>query len=251
MNQDTNITEGQAEWKKWATFVGPLAAYMLLSSLVIAIWERIDIQLVTKESPSVAMSSVVIRLVSILAIFMWGVSQIKRHFPLQVSFLSVPIGILGAIIWVGLCRLNLETQLLSIIGLPADLLGEREATNPWDLFQSDRTLYLFLTLRLSLLIIAVPIAEELFLRGFLLRYLQDPNWDDLPLTSLGPSVIGVSAIYGILTHPSEWIAAALWFSLVSWLMLRTQRFWDCVVAHGITNGILGAYIIWAQDWRLW
>ena len=40
-------------------------------------------------------------------------------------------------------------------------------------------------------------------------------------------------------------------TLITLLMLRTKRFWDCVVAHMVTNAILGIYIVWAQDWRLW
>ncbi|MGB1925299.1 MAG: type II CAAX prenyl endopeptidase Rce1 family protein [Rubripirellula sp.] len=250
MNSTTNITD-QIEWKNRAVFIGPLAAYMLVATMVIAIWERIDIQLVTDDSPTVSLISVFARLLSVLAVFAWGFPHIKKVFPFQISLTCIPVGVLGAMIWIGLCRLNLEAGILSSLGLSSDLLGSRDATNPWELFGNGMSLKLFLAIRFSILIVAVPLAEELFLRGFLLRYLRDPNWTELSIDHLTGSAIGVAAIYGILTHPSEWIAAAVWFSMISLLMLHTKKFWDCVVAHAITNGLLGCYIIWFQDWRLW
>ena len=53
-------------------------------------------------------------------------------------------------------------------------------------------------------------------------------------------------------HPAELLAAAVWFSLVTWLMLRTPSIWDCVVAHATTNLLLGLYVVWAggEAWEL-
>ena len=231
--------------------MGPLAIYMLLGSMILAVWERIEIQLIANQSPEVVLTIVVVRLVSILALVIWGFPKIKQDFPIHVSPLAIAVGVIGAAIWIALCRLNLESKLLAVLGLASDLFGSRDAINPWDLFESPSERNLFLMNRFSLLIIAVPLAEELFLRGFLLRYLTDPDWPGVTLDKIGRSAIGTTAIYGALTHPSEWISAAIWFSVVTLLMLRTRRFWDCVVAHAVTNGILGAYILLAQDWRLW
>ena len=251
MNPPTKIIEPPKQWKPQAAFIAPFAAYMLVSSLVIAIWERVDIQLITDQSPAASLAMVIIRLASILVLFAWGFTYIKKSFPFRISAIAFSTGVFGAVLWIGLCRLNLESGILSILNLSSDSLGTREAVNPWELFGSDSTLHLFLILRFTLLVAAVPIAEELFLRGFLLRYLRDTEWTNLPLESLMGSAIGITAIYGIVSHPTEWIAAAIWFSMISVLMLRTKNFWDCVIAHSITNALLGAYIVWFEDWRLW
>jgi hypothetical protein len=31
------------------------------------------------------------------------------------------------------------------------------------------------------------------------------------------------------------LAAAVWLSLDTWLMVRTRKIWDCVAAHAVTN----------------
>ena len=164
---------------------------------------------------------------------------------------SIAVGLMGAAIWILLCRMNLESKLFSTLGFAPDLLEKRESINPWALFETKNSLNLFLFVRFSLLIMAVPIAEELFLRGFLLPYFKDSNWSHLPLEKLDRSSVGITIAYGVMTHPSEWIAASIWFAMITIMMLRTRRFWDCVVAHSVTNTILGIYIILAQDWRLW
>lgn len=251
MTSPLNRTGSKIAWQNWAVYVGPLAVYMLLAAMIIAVWERIEVQLIANQSPEVALTIAVVRLVSILALVMWGFPKVKQDFPIHVSPVAVAVGILGAGIWIALCRLNLESKLLATIGFSPDLFGSRQAINPWDLFDSSSERNLFLVNRFSLLIVAVPLAEELFLRGFLLRYFTDPDWPEVTLDRIGRSAIGTTAVYGAMTHPAEWISAAIWFSLVTILMLRTRRFWDCVVAHAVTNGILGVYIIWAQDWRLW
>jgi len=140
---------------------------------------------------------------------------------------------------------------MTVFGLSPDWLGRRDAINPWEYYVDSRDRSIFLAARLGLLVIAVPIAEELMLRGFLIRYLERASWETLPLDQVGRTGLIAATIYGVLSHPSEWIAAAIWFTLVTLLMLRTKRFWDCVVAHMITNAILGIYIVLAQDWRLW
>jgi uncharacterized protein len=56
----------------------------------------------------------------------------------------------------------------------------------------------------------------------------------------------------LLMHPAELLAAAVWFTLVTWLMLRTKNIWDCVVAHAVTNFLLGVYVVFmgGDAWRL-
>jgi hypothetical protein len=46
-------------------------------------------------------------------------------------------------------------------------------------------------------------------------------------------------------------AAVVWFSLVTWLMIRTGNIWDCVAAHAVTNLLLGIYVLVSHDWHLW
>ena len=51
-------------------------------------------------------------------------------------------------------------------------------------------------------------------------------------------------------HPGELLAAFVWFSMVTWLMVRTRNIWDCVVAHAVTNLLLGIYVVTTGNWQL-
>jgi len=66
----------------------------------------------------------------------------------------------------------------------------------------------------------------------------------------------VATAVAVSLHPAELLAELCWFSLVTWLMVRTRNIWDCVVAHGVTNLLLGLYVVgcdlagFANQWHL-
>ena len=173
-----------------------------------------------------------------------------RQFPLKISPWSIGVGVLGIILWIGLCELHLEKNFFNAIGLKS-LAAVRPAFNPFESIADDGFRNLFLALRFALLAILVPIVEELFLRGWLVRWIHDPNWESVSLKALSWMALFTPSIYGVLTHPSEAIAAFLWFGLVTLLMRYTGNLWDCIVAHAVTNLLLGIYVIQYSAWHLW
>ncbi len=173
-----------------------------------------------------------------------------RHFPLKFSWLSVVVGVVGVVIWVALCEAQLEKQLLTSIGM-GDWYPNRPSFNPFEEFNDRAFLAFFLGIRFILLAIIVPIVEELFIRGWLVRWLENDDWQLVRLTELGFRALAAASVYGVLTHPGEAFAAIAWFSLVTWLMHRTGNLWDCVVAHAVTNFLLGIYVIAVGAWHLW
>jgi membrane protease YdiL (CAAX protease family) len=48
----------------------------------------------------------------------------------------------------------------------------------------------------------------------------------------------------------EMLAAAVWFSMITCLMVYTRNIWDCIVAHAVTNLLLGIYVVNSGDWHL-
>ncbi|MEQ1903390.1 MAG: CPBP family glutamic-type intramembrane protease, partial [Pirellulaceae bacterium] len=110
----------------------------------------------------------------------------------------------------------------------------------------------FLVFRFFILAIAVPIAEEWLLRGFLARYVDGGDrWFDIKLSTISLSAMAVLIAFSVLSHPHEAMAAVVWFSLINWLMKRTGNLWDCVAAHAVTNLLLGVFILSTDQWRLW
>jgi CAAX prenyl protease-like protein len=176
-----------------------------------------------------------------------------RQFPFRVTLLAPLVGAVGAVLWIGICKLELETALLGPLGLDSILgLGERAAFDPLDrLADNPLWAYSFLAIRFWGLVAVVPLVEEFFLRGFVMRFVIDAEWSKIPFGTLTPMAVAVGTLAGMLTHPGELFAAAVWFTLVTWLMFATRSIWDCVVAHGVTNLLLGIWVVTTGDWQLW
>ena len=176
-----------------------------------------------------------------------------RQFPFHISPLAIVIGVAGVVLWIGICHLQLERALLAPLGLEKFLgLGDRPAFNPLaELADTPAWAYAFLTLRFLGLALVVPVIEEFFLRGFLMRFVIREQWWTVPFGTLTPAAAIMGTVVPMLMHPAELLAAAVWFSLVTVLMARTRNVWDCVAAHSVTNFLLGIYVVTQGAWQLW
>ncbi len=105
--------------------------------------------------------------------------------------------------------------------------------------------------RLARLAVVVPFVEEVFWRGFLLRYLAN---EDFPRAAyrFHPLAFGVVVAGFTFEHGSaDWLAAAFVGALYNLLAIRTQSLGACVLAHAVTNAGLGAYILATRQWGFW
>jgi CAAX prenyl protease-like protein len=174
-----------------------------------------------------------------------------RAWPFRVNGIAWVVGVVGVVVWIGLCKLNLEQRLLVPLGLGSLVeMGERPAFNPLvELADNPTWAYTFLAIRLFGLAIVVPIIEEFFLRGFLVRFVMHVDWFWIPFGKVDRLGLITSIAFPILMHTAELFAAAAWFSMITWLMLRTRNIWDCVIAHAVTNALLGAYVLATGEWQ--
>ncbi len=98
--------------------------------------------------------------------------------------------------------------------------------------------------------VIVPLAEELFLRGFLLRYVERERFWEVPFGILTPLAAATCAGYAAVTHPAEAVAAVGWFAIVSGIAAATRRPVDCILCHAATNLALGGYVLAGGAWWL-
>jgi membrane protease YdiL (CAAX protease family) len=179
-----------------------------------------------------------------------------RQFPLRLTPLAIVVGVVGGPLWIGLCALNWEhVYLLPVLercGLGSLIGGaDRPAFNPFvQLADQPGWAWTFLAVRFLGLVAVVPLVEEFFLRGFLMRFVMEHDWWKVPFGKADKLAILLGTAVPMLTHPGELLAAAVWFSMITWLMLKTRSIWDCVVAHAATNLILGLYVVLSGAWRL-
>lgn len=107
----------------------------------------------------------------------------------------------------------------------------------------------FLFWRGTSLILVVPVAEELFWRAWLMRYLISRNFEALPLGAYTAPAFWITAVLFASEHGPYWdvgLAAGIVYNL--W-MLRTRSLGDCILAHLVTNACLGAYVLMSGRWE--
>lgn len=185
-----------------------------------------------------------------LALVVYCLPTYLRQFPFRIDLWGFVVGVAGIIVWVGLCDLGLEAKALTAIGLES-WIPERVGFNPFKQMTDPNQRWWFLLFRFTLLAAMVPILEELFLRGWLVRWWEDHDWYNVKLSAVGISGVLVVAGYAVLTHPGEAVAAIVWFTMVTILMIKTGKFWNCVVAHAVTNLLLGLYVVYNEQWHFW
>jgi CAAX prenyl protease-like protein len=129
--------------------------------------------------------------------------------------------------------------------------GDRASFNPFEqLANRPAAIWCFLAVRFFGLAAVVPIIEEFFLRGFVMRFFMDRQWWNIPFGKTDRLALVLGTAVPMMMHPGELLATIVWFSMVTWLMLRTRNIWDCVIAHALTNLILGIYVVTTDTWRL-
>lgn len=108
-----------------------------------------------------------------------------------------------------------------------------------------------LALRMIRAVIIVPIIEELFWRAWLMRWLIDNDFGKVPLGKYTAQAFWIVALLFASEHGSYWDVGLLAGIIYNWWMVRTRSLGDLILAHAVTNGILGAYVIAAGKWEYW
>jgi hypothetical protein len=97
----------------------------------------------------------------------------------------------------------------------------------------------------------VPVLEELFWRGWLMRWLIRPDFEAVRLGAYTRYSFWVTAALFAAEHGPYWDVGLLAGIIYNWWMVRTGRLADCIVAHAVTNGLLAAYVLYTGHWQYW
>jgi CAAX prenyl protease-like protein len=96
----------------------------------------------------------------------------------------------------------------------------------------------------------VPVMEELFWRSFLMRWIERPQFESVPPQQVGLKAIVLSTFVFMLAH-TLWLAAIVAGLAYAWLYVRTGKLWPAVIAHAVTNGTLGIWVVLTGNWAFW
>ncbi len=96
----------------------------------------------------------------------------------------------------------------------------------------------------------VPVMEELFWRSFVMRWVQSPQFESVPPQSVGLKALVLSTFVFMLAH-TLWLAAIIAGLAYAWLYVRTGKLWVPIIAHAVTNGVLGVWVVMTGNWAFW
>jgi CAAX prenyl protease-like protein len=109
-----------------------------------------------------------------------------------------------------------------------------------------------LAARFTRLVIVVPLVEEIFWRGFLLRYLVREDFTAIPFGSFSRfSFWAVVVAFTAVHAPADWPAAFLTGIFFNLIAVRSRSLAACVTAHAVANLALGVYICATKQWGFW
>ena len=99
--------------------------------------------------------------------------------------------------------------------------------------------------------VLVPVLEELFWRGWLMRWLVDKDFLKVPVGKYVPSAFWIVAVLFASEHGPYWEVGLAAGIIYNWWIIRTRNLADCIVAHAVTNGLLSVYVLATDQWQYW
>ena len=198
-----------------------------------------------------------IQTVACLAALAWFWNQYTFR-PFRGVGLAIVLGLIGIAAWITPSllgkHLGIDPGAKEGIG---HWLGFTPRTHGFDpnMVGEHPTAFAFtVAMRFIRLVVCVPLIEEIFWRGYLMRIAAHPNrpLHEIPFgTHSWPAFFVTTFAFTIVHHPSDYIGAAIFGSLVYLVAVRTKSLAACVLAHAVANLALGIYIMKTQQWGFW
>ncbi len=150
--------------------------------------------------------------------------------------LAVGVGLLVFVLWIWLDAPWMQIGTPSASFLPLDPQGQ--------------LIWPLVALRWIGAALIVPVMEELFWRSFLMRWIQNPQFESVLPQQVALKAVVLSTFVFVLAH-TLWLAAAIAGLAYAWLYVRTGKLWVPVLAHAVTNAVLGAWVVMTGQWAFW
>lgn len=163
----------------------------------------------------------------------WG--SLPRLVPTR-SFSSILVGLLVFAVW-----------LIPEGRYP--LMGSPETFDPFAAMEGPEV-YAWIAIRLAGASIVVGVMEELFWRGFLVRWLVASDFRKVPLGTFTWLSFAITSILFALEH-NRWLVGLLAGIAYNLWFYRTKSLYACVLAHAVTNLALGIYVVVTARWAFW
>ena len=109
---------------------------------------------------------------------------------------------------------------------------------------------ILLAIRIAGAAIMVPFFEELFSRSALTRFCVAEQYKEVPIGYYTKKSFLIAIGFFILSHP-WWFVALIWGGLIFFLYYYKKSIPLCIFAHGVSNLLLGLYVVATGNYYLW
>ena len=117
--------------------------------------------------------------------------------------------------------------------------------------EAARSSSLALALRSFRAVVLVPIAEELFWRGWLMRWIIDADFWKVEMGAWSARAFWITAVLFASEHGAYWDVGLAAGILYNGWMVRAKSLGDCILAHSVTNALLSAWVLALGKWEYW
>jgi CAAX prenyl protease-like protein len=173
--------------------------------------------------------------VLVLAIFWRHYSELKMfRLPAPGVLLALAAGVVVLVLWLSL-------------GAGWMTIGAAAGFDPTTAGRIDWPLVL---VRIAGAALVVPVMEELFWRSFLLRWLDTADFESVdPSQVTFKSGLITSVLFGF--EHNLWLAGIVAGTAYCALYMRHRTIWSPILAHAVTNGLLGMWVVGTSSWSYW
>ncbi|MDP3850600.1 MAG: CAAX prenyl protease-related protein [Luteolibacter sp.] len=169
---------------------------------------------------------------------------------------AIPFGVVGIALWL------LPTFLHDQLGFTGkstgilNLLGVEARTDGFDpgVFDNPAAWWAAVVFRFLRAVVVVALVEEIFWRGFLMRFVCDwegDYWRQPFGRATWKSYLIVTGLFMLAHAPVDYAGAFAYGSLTYLLCVWSRSLGACVVMHGTANLIMGLYIMATGKYGLW
>lgn len=172
--------------------------------------------------------------------------------------LGIVVGLLGISLWI------LPTHLYTTLDLGGGSdprwykwlgLAPRDEGFDAKVFEGNTTLWWMAVIaRFVRAVVVVALIEEIFWRGFLMRFLLKPdgNYWKVPFGVFHwRSYLVVTLAFTFVHDPVDWLSCIIFGSMMYWLAVKTKSLFACILAHGVANLAMGCYALSFGKFGLW
>lgn len=172
-----------------------------------------------------------------LAVLWRQYTELKSwHLSLAHFIFSILVGVVVLVLWV---NLDASWMLVGDMGKgfkPVDANGDLDAV--------------LIAFRILGAALVVPIMEELFWRSFIQRWIQRPDFMALDPAQIGMRALFIASALFAVEH-QQWLAGLMAGLAYGGLYMYTKKLWAPILAHAVTNGGLGVYVLMTGRWQFW